>query len=71
LRVIKEGLGPDDRVIVNGLMRARPGQKVKPEVAGAKPSAAAPANPAPVKSAPAKSAPAKSAPAKTTPAKPK
>lgn len=31
LRVIKEGLQPDDRVIVNGLMRARPGQKVTPE----------------------------------------
>jgi RND family efflux transporter MFP subunit len=31
LRVIKEGLGPDDRVIVNGLMRARPGQKVTPQ----------------------------------------
>jgi RND family efflux transporter MFP subunit len=39
LRVIKEGLGPDDRVIVNGLMRARPGQKVTPEVEGARPSA--------------------------------
>jgi len=31
LRVIKEGLGAADRVIVNGLMRARPGQKVKPQ----------------------------------------
>ena len=31
LRVIKEGLGATDRVIVNGLMRARPGQKVKPQ----------------------------------------
>ncbi len=31
LRVIKEGLGPDDRIIVNGLMRARPGQKVTPQ----------------------------------------
>ncbi|EME71229.1 membrane-fusion protein [Paramagnetospirillum caucaseum] len=28
LRVIKEGLGPDDQVIINGLMRARPGTKV-------------------------------------------
>ena len=28
LRVIKDGLAADDRVIVNGLMRARPGQKV-------------------------------------------
>jgi multidrug efflux pump subunit AcrA (membrane-fusion protein) len=28
LRVIKEGLTADDRVIVNGLMQARPGAKV-------------------------------------------
>jgi RND family efflux transporter MFP subunit len=34
LRVIKEGLGPDDRIIVNGLMRARPGQKVTPQEEG-------------------------------------
>jgi RND family efflux transporter MFP subunit len=40
LRVIKQGLGPDDRVVVNGLMRARPGQKVNPQEAGAKPAAA-------------------------------
>ena len=39
LRVIKDGLGPDDRVIVNGLMRARPGQKVTPQEEG-KPGAA-------------------------------
>ncbi len=31
LRVIKEGLSPDDRVIVNGLLRGRPGQKVTPQ----------------------------------------
>ncbi len=30
LRVIKDGLDPDDRVIVNGLMHARPGAKVAP-----------------------------------------
>jgi RND family efflux transporter MFP subunit len=30
-RVIKDGLAEDDRVIVNGLMRARTGQKVSPE----------------------------------------
>ena len=30
LRVIKEGLGPDDAVIVNGMARVRPGLKVKP-----------------------------------------
>jgi len=31
LRVIKEGLGPDDVVIVNGIQRARPGAKVAPQ----------------------------------------
>ena len=31
LRVIKDGILPDDRVIVNGLMRARPGTKVAPQ----------------------------------------
>jgi len=31
LRVIKGGVEEDDRVIVNGLMRARPNQKVAPQ----------------------------------------
>jgi len=39
LRVIKDGLALDDRVIVNGLMRARPGQKVAPQTAASAPSA--------------------------------
>jgi RND family efflux transporter MFP subunit len=34
-RVIREGLAPDSRVVVNGLMRVRPGIKVTPEEAGA------------------------------------
>jgi RND family efflux transporter MFP subunit len=34
LRVIKNGLGPDDRVIVNGLMRARAGIVVSPKMEG-------------------------------------
>ena len=38
LRVIKEGLSADDRVIVDGLMRARPGIKVTPQEQGAKPA---------------------------------
>jgi RND family efflux transporter MFP subunit len=42
LRVIKDGLGENDRIIVNGLMRARPGQKVTPQEEGAKPQAAGP-----------------------------
>jgi RND family efflux transporter MFP subunit len=33
LRVITAGLAPDDRVIINGLMRARPGTKVAPQEA--------------------------------------
>jgi RND family efflux transporter MFP subunit len=33
LRVIKDGIAADDRVIVNGLMRARPGTKVAPQLA--------------------------------------
>ena len=32
LRVIKSGLSAEDRVIVNGMVRARVGAKVKPEV---------------------------------------
>ena len=39
LRVIKEGIAADDRVIVNGLMRARPGQKVTPQEQAAPPAA--------------------------------
>ena len=31
LRVIKEGIGPDDLVVVNGMARIRPGQKVAPQ----------------------------------------
>src|SRR5665213_1524498 len=34
LRVIKDGVATDDRVIVDGLMRARPGQKVTPQDQG-------------------------------------
>ena len=45
LRVIKDGLDASDRVIVNGLMRARPGIKVnaQEQAAPAAPAAAAPA----------------------------
>lgn len=31
LRVVRSGLSAGDRVIINGLMRARPGSKVKPQ----------------------------------------
>lgn len=40
-RVIKSGLEPGDRVIVEGLMRAKPGIKVNPQAAAAPVSAAA------------------------------
>lgn len=41
LRVVRDGLLPTDRVIVNGLMHAQPGIKVKPQEQG---TPAAPAN---------------------------
>ena len=44
LRVVKTGLSPDDRVIVNGLVQARLGAKVTPQEQGALPQASAPAN---------------------------
>lgn len=31
LRVITDGISPDDRIVINGLMRARPGTKVAPQ----------------------------------------
>ncbi len=43
MRVIREGLAPDDKVVVNGLMRVRPGVTVTPQAAGAQPAAGAPA----------------------------
>ncbi|HVY43418.1 MAG TPA: efflux RND transporter periplasmic adaptor subunit [Hyphomicrobiaceae bacterium] len=45
-RVIRSGLGENDLVIVNGLMRARPGGKVTPQEQKAQPSAAANGAPA-------------------------
>jgi RND family efflux transporter MFP subunit len=42
LRVIKDGLVADDKVIVNGLARIRPNIKVTPQQQGAQPAAAAP-----------------------------
>jgi multidrug efflux system membrane fusion protein len=44
LRVIKDGLGADDRVIVNGLMQARPGAKVTAQEQDAQPPKSPPAN---------------------------
>ena len=42
MRVVKDGLLPQDRVVVNGMSRARPGAKVTPEGPGA-PAAPGPA----------------------------
>jgi len=42
LRVIKSGLKADDRVVINGLMRVRPGARVAPQdgaIASAAPDA--------------------------------
>jgi len=38
LRIIKDGINAGDRVIVNGLMRVRPGQKVTPQEQGVGPA---------------------------------
>jgi RND family efflux transporter MFP subunit len=46
LRVIKAGLSPDDRVVVDGLMRARAGVVVTPQEQGAKQGAKPAATPA-------------------------
>ncbi|MBS0246949.1 MAG: efflux RND transporter periplasmic adaptor subunit [Proteobacteria bacterium] len=50
LRVIKSGIGPEDKVIVNGMARVRPGQAVNPQAEksgqqGGQPATAAPAKP--------------------------
>jgi len=39
--VVRSGLNPDDKVVINGLLRARPGGKVTPQDG----AIAAPANP--------------------------
>jgi multidrug efflux pump subunit AcrA (membrane-fusion protein) len=44
MRVIKSGLTATDRVIVNGLMRVRPGQKVAPHASAPDGAARAAAN---------------------------
>jgi hypothetical protein len=41
LRVIASGLSPNDRVVINGLMRARPGTKVTPQLSTAATQASA------------------------------
>jgi multidrug efflux pump subunit AcrA (membrane-fusion protein) len=38
VRVVEEGLGPGDRVIVLGVLKARPGSKVTPKQQEAAPA---------------------------------
>jgi RND family efflux transporter MFP subunit len=51
LRVVRTGIAPQDRVIINGIQRARPGQKVVPKpgriAAGGGPEPAAPSSASP------------------------
>jgi RND family efflux transporter MFP subunit len=52
LRVIRSGIGPDERIIINGLQRVMPGQKVQPNMGRITPGGqaeprAAPAQPVP------------------------
>jgi RND family efflux transporter MFP subunit len=49
LRVIKGGITADDRVVVNGMARIRPSQKVTPQEQGAAPAGNNPQPPAPAK----------------------
>lgn len=70
LRVVENGIKPTDRVVINGLQRARPGAPVNPELAKeGMAGAAAPGSPMASSSAAAGVAPAKSdgesAPGKT------
>jgi multidrug efflux system membrane fusion protein len=32
LRVVRDGVKPGDRIVVNGLQRVRPGMQVKPKI---------------------------------------
>jgi membrane fusion protein, multidrug efflux system len=43
LRIVTSGLTPDDRIVVNGLMRVRPGVKVAPTVGKMEPDSTTPA----------------------------
>jgi RND family efflux transporter MFP subunit len=38
LRIVRSGITPEDKIIINGLLRARPGQKVTPQPGEIKPS---------------------------------
>ena len=73
LRVIRSGLAPTDRIVIDGLQRARPGGKVKAEdgkIEAVASAASTPAPSMPAPSTPAPSTPAPSATATTKPAAP-
>ena len=38
MRIIREGLAPDDKVVINGLLRARPGSKVTAQMGAIEPA---------------------------------
>ena len=42
LRIVRRGLEPTDRLVINGLLRARPGAKVTPEEGRIEPEPPAP-----------------------------
>jgi len=44
LRIIRSGITADDEIIINGLLRARPGQKVTTEQGKIEPPATVPAS---------------------------
>jgi RND family efflux transporter MFP subunit len=52
LRVIRRGVSPNERVIINGLQRARPGQKVQPQPGRIQPVGGPEPAPAPPSAAP-------------------
>jgi RND family efflux transporter MFP subunit len=43
LRIVREGLDPDDRIVINGLLRARPGAQVTPVSGKIEPMSGTPA----------------------------
>ena len=45
MRVVEEGIGPNDRIIVRGLQRVKPGKKVEPKFEEAPKTAANVASP--------------------------
>jgi multidrug efflux system membrane fusion protein len=53
LRIVKDGLKPGEKIIIDGVMRAHPGAEVKPELVSMDGAAPAPATaPAPAEQAP-------------------